>query len=133
MAYRIRDLIFTFVPRGLGEDGSGSGGCAGCSDAGSATVGSCTSECGVQCLDSGEIMELNPYALIDPPFAQEIRQMLTYALAKSGLNTPGAKSVGDLEKQMQPRTIKEVEMLESQLKSALHEVQRAKDYLKSAK
>lgn len=127
MAYKFRDLIVTVVPRGMNDgDGSGSGGCAACSDAGSGSVGSCTSECGVQCMDSGEVMDLTPYAVIDPAYQLELRQLLVYALRTSGVEPPVARPIKELEEQMRPRTIGELEVLEKQLTGALHELREEK-------
>jgi hypothetical protein len=128
MVFKFKDLIVTVVPRdrsafGAAESG---GGCAACSDAGSATVGSCTSECGAQCLDSGELMEISPYKFIDPPYQLELRQLLVYALAKSEVKVPVQKDVQVLERQMRPQNFAEIELLEKQLTGAMEELRQQK-------
>jgi 16S rRNA G966 N2-methylase RsmD len=132
MAFKFRDLIVTVVPRGLQDDGSGSGGCVACSDAGSATVGSCTSECGVQCLDSAEVLEMTPYSFIDPPYQLELRQLLLYALTKSGVQVKTPNRLDVLEEQMHPQTIEEVEGLKRQFSAALRELEGIEKRLKAA-
>jgi hypothetical protein len=132
MAYKFRDLIVTVVPRGLSDDdGSGSGGCEACSDAGSGSVGSCTSECGVQCLDSGEVVEIPPYSYIDPPYQLELRQLLVYALAKSDVPIPSPNRLDVLEDQMRPNSLEEIEALERQLTGALRELSELKEGLRA--
>jgi hypothetical protein len=126
MAFKFRDLIVTVVPRGRAGVAESGSGCAACSDAGSATVGSCTSECGVQCLDSGELVELAPYQFIDPPYQLDLRQLLIYGLAKSNVKVPVQNNIHVLEEQMRPRTLEEIEVLEKQLAGALRELQKYK-------
>jgi hypothetical protein len=130
MPYRFKDLIVTVVPpfRPGDQESSGSGG---------GTVGSCTSECGggfclgseLQCGDSGEMMEIRPYRLINPEFQLELRQLLVYALARSAVKVPEGRPLSALEEQMQPRSIQEVKAIESQLATALREVRLQKDRL----
>ena len=143
MPYRFKDLIVTVIPqdyldRVANTTSGGSGGCGGCSDAGSASVGSCTHECGggdfclgteVRCGDSGEVLELRPYRFIDPPFQMELRQLLVYALARSGVKTPAAPALTVLEEQMQSRSLQEVQAVEARLAAALQEVRQQKDRL----
>jgi hypothetical protein len=124
MAFKFRDLIVTVVPRGRGGVADSGSGCAACSDAGSATVGSCTSECGVQCLDSGELF--GPYQFIDPPYQLDLRQLLIYGLAKSNVKVPVQSQIHVLEEQMRPRTLAEIEALERQLADALRELREYK-------
>ncbi|HEY0546413.1 MAG TPA: hypothetical protein VGC91_13630 [Pyrinomonadaceae bacterium] len=128
MPFKFKDLIVTVVPRGRSviTESGGSGGCAGCSDAGSATVGSCTSECGVQCFDSGEAVEIGPYKFVDPPYQLELRQLLVYALAKSEVKVPVQKDIHVLEEQMRPQSLEEIEVLEKHLTSAMQELQQQK-------
>lgn len=130
MPFKFKDLVVTVIPRetrGSDVAGSGgSGGCGGCSDAGSASVGSCTSECGVQCFDSGEVMELTPYRWIDPAYQLELRQLLVYALTKSNVKTSKSLPVEELENLMQPRSLDEIEALEKELTSALEELRQQK-------
>lgn len=131
MPFKFKDLIVTVIPRGrfdLAESG-GSGGCAGCSDAGSATVGSCTSECGMQCLDSGEFLELSPYNFIDPPYQLELRQLLLYGLAKNNVGVPIQNKIHVLEEQMRPQSLEEIQFLEKHVASALRELQEQKAQL----
>ncbi|HEY0546414.1 MAG TPA: hypothetical protein VGC91_13635 [Pyrinomonadaceae bacterium] len=126
MPFKFKDLIVTVVPRSRsGVEDSGSG-CAACSDAGSATVGSCTSECGMQCLDSGEFIELAPYNFIDPPYQLELRQLLIYGLAKSNVKVPIQNKIQVLEEQMRPQSLEEIEVLEKHLAAALHELGQQK-------
>ena len=122
MAYKFKDLIVTLVPHGAPEsEGSGGG-----------TVGSCTSDCAVEeCFDSGELVELSPYSYIDPRYLLELRQLLVYSLAKSGIKTQKPQSVQELEKQMHPRNLKEIEVLETALTTALYQVQQQKNALKN--
>ena len=126
MPYLFKDLIVTVVPRGIGSGSvaSGSGGCGGCSDAGSATVGSCTSECNdrVGCLDSGEVIDATPYSFIDPPYQLELRQMLIHALNASNVVIPEPTRMEVLEDQMRPQSAEEVKTLERQLTGALEQL-----------
>ncbi|MDX6694649.1 MAG: hypothetical protein QOF02_2252 [Blastocatellia bacterium] len=132
MPFKFKDLIITVVPRGQSEIAA-SGGCGGCSDAGSASVGSCTHECGVQCFDSGEAIEIGPYKFIDPPYQLELRQLLVYALAKGNVKVPVHKDINVLEEQMRPQSLEEIEALEKQLTGALQELQQQKSMFPSKK
>ncbi|MDX6694648.1 MAG: hypothetical protein QOF02_2251 [Blastocatellia bacterium] len=126
MPFKFKDLIVTVVPRGRSGVAESGSGCAACSDAGSATVGSCTSECGMQCLDSGEVIELSPYNFIDPPYQLELRQLLIYGLAKSNVKVPIQNKVHVLEEQMRPQSLEEIEVLEKHIAGALRDLQEQK-------
>lgn len=119
MPFIVRDLMVTVIPRGAPGD---SGGCAACSDAGSATVGSCTSECGVACEVSDEIFDLAPYIYIDPAYLLELRQMLRHALAVGEIAVPTAGDAEVLEDQMRPRTLDDIDLLERSLTRALEDL-----------
>jgi len=127
MPFKFKDLIVTIVPRGrVGLAASGGPGCdAGCT-ANSGSVGSCTSECGVQCFDSGEIVEMFPYRWIDPEYQLELRQLLIYGLIKSEINVPRPIQLQTLESQMRPQSLEEIEALEVQLTGALQELRQQK-------
>ncbi|HYO99606.1 MAG TPA: hypothetical protein VER76_05410 [Pyrinomonadaceae bacterium] len=125
MPFKVRDLIFTVVPRGR-FDVFASGGCGGCSDAGSASQGSCTASCGIRCLASGEVFEDGPYKFLDPSYQLELRQLLVYALAKSDVKVPVQTDVRVLEEQMRPQSLEEIEMLEKQLTSVMQDLQQQK-------
>jgi hypothetical protein len=124
VAYQFNDLVVSVVPR-IGWAGMDSGsGCEACSDAGSGSVGSCTSECAVDCADSGEIFELTPFTYIDPAYAAELRQLLVYGLAKSQVAIGSPVPPEQIEGQMRPQTVEEVDALEQKLQAALAELQQ---------
>jgi hypothetical protein len=81
-------------------------------------------------MDSGEIVELSPYQFIDPPYQLELRQLLIYALAKSGVKVRAPQRLQVLEEQMRPHTLTEVEGLEMRFKEALKELDELKKKLK---
>jgi hypothetical protein len=120
MPFIVRDLMVTVIPQFGGNVDSG--GCEACSDAGSASVGSCTSECGVDCQASDEILEIPPYAYIDPPYLLEIGQMLRHALASRQIAVPEAADRVALEESMRPQTLEEIDALERNLLGALEEL-----------
>lgn len=131
MAFKFKDLIVTLIPHGRGiEDTGGCGG--GTCDAGSGTVGSCTSECGgglfpAGCGQSDEV--LDPLkGLIDPQYLVDLRLMLRLAIAKSQ-----ASRVAALEANMQPRSVQEVDMLEKRLKETLTGLSEVRQRLQQQK
>ena len=126
MAYKFKDLIVTLIPRGgLGPLEAADGGTAG---------GGCSTSCGgiddFQCGDSGEILELGPYAVIDPAFQLELRQLLLYGLTASAVPVAEPTSLEVLDDQMRPQTIEEVEGLEKRLTGALRELGEYKETLR---
>jgi hypothetical protein len=127
MPYIFKDLIVTLIPRGgLGPlEAADGGGTAG---------GGCTTSCGgiddFQCGDSGEIIEVGPYAAIDPAFQLELRQLLLYGLTASAVPVAEPSSLEVLDEQMHPRTIEEVEGLEKRLTDALRELGEYKETLR---
>jgi hypothetical protein len=128
MPFKFTDLMVSVVDLpGLGDAASGSP--CGCTDSGTATVGSCTSECVVQCGDSGEIVELPPYSYIDPVLQLELRQILQYALASSKVMVRESVGVAQLEAQMKPQSVEEATALEAKLTAALHELRAHKAQL----
>jgi hypothetical protein len=127
MPYIFKDLIVTLIPRGgLGPlEAADGGGTAG---------GGCTTSCrGIddfECGDSGEIVEVGPYAAIDPAFQLELRQLLLYGLTASAVPVAEPTSLQVLDDQMRPKTIEEVEGLEKRLTEALRELGDYKETLR---
>jgi len=124
MAFKFQDLIVTI-------DGCGS----------SKKLESCGSSkphplppvtCGstpdyeVACLDSGEVMTQTPYALIEPHYQQELRQLLLYALTKSKVKLARPTQLKVLIEQMTPRNLEDIEGLERRLSAALKELRELK-------
>lgn len=114
MLFKVKDLMVTVLPdlNLPPEDGS--------------TVGSCTSEHPFLCVVSTEILELTPYAHIDPPYLQELRLLLDHALARSRVVVPGGIELEELERQMRPRRIEDIEVLEKHLENALTDLRALK-------
>jgi hypothetical protein len=131
MPYLFKDLIVTVVPR-LPEVAASGGTPCGCTDGGTSSVGSCTSECGVECLDSGEILEIQPYTGIDPAYRLELRQMLVHALAHAGVEPPNAIARDEIAGQLQPQTVEDARAIEQQLEAALAEARDARSRLEAS-
>lgn len=127
MPFKFQDLMITVLPSSFGEGGGDASGCNGCSGGGTSTVGSCTSECGVQCGDTGEIFEVTPFEYVDPAYVLELRQLAVYGLTSSpGVSLSQRQSAEALEAQMQPKTAGELELLEKKLSDALEAVRTLK-------
>ncbi|MDX6679002.1 MAG: hypothetical protein QOE31_3054 [Solirubrobacteraceae bacterium] len=109
MLFRVKDLMVTVLPQ---LDPAADGG----------TVGSCTSEHDRDCKLSLDVLKLTPYAHVDPPYLKELRVVLDHALARSGVTVPGGRDVKDLEQQMRPRRLEDIEVLEQHLTGALEEL-----------
>jgi hypothetical protein len=107
MLFKVKDLMVTVLPDLNLPQGD------------SSTVGSCTSEHDNFCIVSTEILELTPYAHIDPPYLQELRLLLDHALARSRVVVPGGIELEELERQMRPRRVEDIEVLEKHLENAL--------------
>ena len=76
----------------------------------------------VACLDSGEVMTQTPYALIEPHYQQELRQLLLYALTMSKVKVARPTQLKVLIEQMTPRKLEDIEGLERRLSAALKEL-----------
>jgi hypothetical protein len=129
MPYLFKDLIVTLIPRGglgplVAADGGGTAG------------GGCTTSCGgiddFECGDSGEIIEVGPYAAIDPAFQLELRQLLLYGLTASAVPVTEPTSLEVLTEQMRPQTVEEVESIEKRLTEALRELGNYKKTLRQS-
>lgn len=110
MLFRVKDLMVTVLPHLDLPEADGS------------TVGSCTSEHDRLCDLSLDILELTPYAHIDPPYLHELRVLLDHALARSQVVRPGGLPVEELENRMRPHRIEDVELIERRLRDALDEL-----------
>ncbi len=80
----------------------------------------------VACLDSGEVMTQTPYALIEPHYQQELRELLLYALTMSKVKVARPTQLKVLIKQMTPRKLEDIEGLERRLSAALKELRELK-------
>src|SRR5829696_784408 len=110
MLFKVKDLMVTVLPDlDLPKDDGG-------------TVGSCTSEHDRLCELSLDVLELTPYAHIDPPYLAQLRLMLDHALARSRIVVPNGLPVEELETQMRPRRVEDIDVLEKQLLGALEEL-----------
>jgi hypothetical protein len=110
MLFRVKDLMVTVLPTlDLPEADGG-------------TVGSCTSEHDRNCDLSLDVLELTPYAHVDPPYLHELRLLLDHALARSRVVVPGGLAVEELEERMRPRRLEDIAVLEKHLNGALEEL-----------
>jgi hypothetical protein len=110
MLFRVKDLMVTILPHLDLPEADGS------------TVGSCTSEHDRLCEMSLDILEMTPYAHIDPPYLHELRVLLDHALARSQVVRPGGLPVDELEKRMRPHRLEDIALLEKRLHGALEEL-----------
>lgn len=110
MLFRVKDLMVTVLPH------------LDLSVADGSTVGSCTSEHDRLCDLSLDILELTPYAHVDPPYLHELRVLLDHALARSLVQRPGGLPLEEIESRMRPNRIEDVEVLERHLRAALDEL-----------
>ena len=110
MLFRVKDLMVTVLPQ------------LDLRDADTGTVGSCTSEHDRNCKLSLDVLNLTPYAHVDPPYLKELRVLLDHALARSGVVRPGGRDVKELEQEMRPRRLEDIEVLEQHLTVALEEL-----------
>ena len=110
MIFKVKDLMVTVLPD------------LDLQDADTSTVGSCTSEHDRECELSLDILDLTPYAHIDPPYLAELRLLLDHALARSRVLVPNGLDLAELENRMRPRRVEDIELLEQQLMSALDEL-----------
>jgi hypothetical protein len=110
MLFRVKDLMVTVLPRIFDPE------------ADTSTVGSCTSEHDRVCQLSLDVLKLTPYAHVDPPYLKELRALLDHALARSGVVRPGGRDIEDLEQEMRPRRLEDIEVLEQHLTGALEEL-----------
>jgi hypothetical protein len=110
LLFKVKDLMVTVLPDlDLAEADGG-------------TVGSCTSEHDRNCDLSLDILELTPYAHIDPPYLAQLRMLLDHALARSRVVVPNGRDVAEIESQMRPRRIQDIDLLEQQLVTTLEEL-----------
>jgi len=117
MLFKVKDLMVTVLPDLDLPEADGS------------TVGSCTSEHDRLCELSLDVLDLTPYAHIDPPYAAQLRTVLDHALARSRVVVPNGLDVSEIEDQMRPRRIQDIELLEQQLEAALEELRTQKAHV----
>lgn len=110
MLFKVKDLMVTVLPD------------LDLADADGGTVGSCTSEHDRLCLLSLDILELTPFAHVDPPYLAQLRILLDHALARSRVVVPNGLNVAELESRMRPRRVEDIDLLEKHLTNALEEL-----------
>ena len=114
MLFKVKDLMVTLLPDLDLPEADGS------------TVGSCTSEHDRFCDLSLDILDLTPYAHLDPAYAAQLRTVLDHALARSRVVVPNGMDLAEIESRMSPRRLQDIEALEEQLEGALAELRSRK-------
>jgi hypothetical protein len=112
--FKVKDLMVTLLPD------------LDLPEADRSTVGSCTSEHDRFCDLSLDVLDLTPYAHVDPAYAAQLRTVLDHALARSRVVVPNGLDLAEIESRMSPRRLQDIEALEEQLEGALAELRSRK-------
>jgi hypothetical protein len=128
MAFKFQDLIVTIDSCGSSKK------LEWCGSSKPHPTGGCgsTPDYEVACLDSGEVVTQEPYALIEPHYQQELRQLLIYALTMSKVKVARPTQLKVLIEQMTPRKLEDIEGLERRLSAALKELGELKRKARAA-
>ena len=131
MPYKIKDLMITVLPETCDSHGTG------CPDPSL----DCRTASGPKRIcegDSMEILDLTPYIYINPPYLDDLRIQLRYALgiAKTcftQMDAPQLESLKELDRQVEPQTVAQLDDVEAKLESALQEVRRMRSEMAKGK